>query len=135
MQGDDVQLIGRFRQVRSHALRDESIRQPVETILAETVLLCFRRIDHVSARRGRDGGVESAVEESDVRGVGDGSVDCLDDFEGAGVVQGRQSREGFEVVVGVSVDAGGFGVGAAVDDAVAGESYVVGVLELREVLV
>lgn len=39
------------------------------------------------------------------------------------------------MVVGVGVDAGGFGVGAAVDDAVAGEGYVVGVLELREVRV
>ena len=50
-------------------------------------------------------------------------------------MQGCKGREGFEVVVGVGVDTGGFCVGAAVDDAVAGEGDVVGVFELREVRV
>jgi len=77
--------------------------------------------------------VESAVEKRYVGGVWDGSVDCFDDFEGAGVVQGCEGREGFEVVVGVGVDAGGFCVGAAVDDAVAGEGDVIWVFELGEV--
>lgn len=77
--------------------------------------------------------MESAVEERYIGSFGDGSVNCFDDFEGAGVVQGCQRREGFEVVVGVGVDAGGFGVGAAVDDAVASKSDVVGMFELGEV--
>jgi len=62
-------------------------------------------------------------------------VHCFDDFESAGVVQRCERREGFEVVVGVCVDAGGFGVRSAVDDAVASERDVVGVFERGEVRV
>ena len=79
--------------------------------------------------------MESAVEERYIGGFGDGGVDCFDNFEGTGIVQGCEGREGFEVVVGVGVDAGGFCVGAAVDDAVAGEGDVVWMFEFGEVRV
>lgn len=62
-------------------------------------------------------------------------MDGLDDFEGAGVVEGCESGESLEVVVGVAVDAGGLVVVATVDDAVAGESDVIRVLEFLEVWV
>ena len=107
----------------------------METVFAEAVLRGFGGGDHVSSRWGGDGGVEGGVEEGDIGGFGDGGMDCFDDFEGAGVVQGGESGERFEVVVGVGVDAGGFGVGTAVDDAVASKRDVVGVFELGEVRV
>jgi hypothetical protein len=79
--------------------------------------------------------MESAVEERYIRGFGNGGMDCLDDFESAGVVQRCERREGFEVVVSVCINAGGFSVRPAVDDAVASKRDVVGVFEGGEVTI
>lgn len=69
-------------------------------------------------------GVELRVEDCDVAGAGEVGDAVLDDGEGRGVVQRSQIGQGFEVVEGFPGDELAGLVGAAVDDAVAGEGDV-----------
>ncbi|KAH9827715.1 hypothetical protein Tdes44962_MAKER00441, partial [Teratosphaeria destructans] len=135
VQGDEGGGGDGLAEVRGDGFGDEGVGEAVEAVFAEVVFGRDGGVDGVGAGGGGEGGVEGVVEEGDVGGPGAGVVHGFDDGEGAGVVEGREGREGFEVVIGVLVDADGFVVVAAVDDAVAGEVDVVRVLEGGEVWV
>lgn len=86
VQSNDVDFAERFGKIACYGFGDESVGEAVEAVFAEAVLFGLGGVDHVCSRWGWDGGVESGVEERDVRCFGDGGVDGLDDFESAGVV-------------------------------------------------
>ena len=75
------------------------------------------------------------VKERHIGGFGNRGVYRFYDLEGTGIVKRCESREGLEVVVGVGIDSGRLGIGASVNDAMAGESDVIGMLEFCEVFV
>lgn len=79
--------------------------------------------------------MEGRVKKGDVCCFRNGGVHRLDDLKGPGIVKWREGRESLQVMVGIAIDSGRLGVGASMNDAVARESDVVGMLKLREVLV
>ena len=88
MEGYEICLLGRFKEVRRNCAGDEGVAEAVETVFSRFVLCSDGLVDGVGACWSGDGCVEGGVEEGDVGCFGTFGVDCFYYFEGAGVVEG-----------------------------------------------
>ena len=109
-----------FPKVLSNDVRNESVRKAVKSVFAKFIPLCNFRIDGVGAYSVWYRGVERRVEEGDVLCFGEGLDAGFDDCEGAGVVEGCEVGELFQMVDRVLVNGVSCWVVSSVDDPVAG---------------
>jgi hypothetical protein len=86
VQRDDVELRGGLLQVRGHRPRDEGVRDAVEAVFAQLVVLRYLLVDGVGAVDGGDAVVEGGVEECDFLGGGEVRLDGADYGECRSVV-------------------------------------------------
>lgn len=105
MQHDQTRLLHIFAQKLGHIPRDELVRDAMETILSQAILLCDFLIDGVCADMLRDCLMELCIEHGDVLGSREFLDAGFDDLERRRVVQWCEVGEVFKTMIGLIGDA------------------------------